>query len=193
MISSKAYTIIALPIHLCILLGIRRDLITLDEKGEYQWKNREIYDRTYVGENLQTRANHYSVSLGKIIQDQFSQSSDLLSTAFFFICLGSKDLYQFDHRIDLYEFRPKYFLLYNNICAHSIFDNSYLKILKIVPVKESNEEYVTIEFENEEYIKIQETHPNYLEFTLRSHSGELIEFHDLKENLIIDLNFKIIK
>ena len=82
MISSKAYTIIALPIHLCILLGIRRDLITLDEKGEYQWKNREIYDRTYVGENLQTRANHYSVSLGKIIQDQFSQSSDLLSTAF---------------------------------------------------------------------------------------------------------------
>ena len=193
MISSKAYTIIALPIHLCILLGIRRDLITLDEKGEYQWKNREIYDRTYVGENLPTRANHYSVSLGKIIQDQFSQSSDLLSTAFFFICLGSKDLYQFDHRIDLYEFRPKYFLLYNNICTHSIFDNSYLKILKIVPVKESNEEYVTIEFENEEYIKIQETHPNYLEFTLRSHSGELIEFHDLKENLIIDLNFKIIK
>ena len=68
-----------------------------------------------------------------------------------------------------------------------------MKILKIVPVKESNEEYVTIEFENEEYIKIHETHPNYLEFTLRSHSGELIEFHDLNENLIIDLNFKIIK
>ena len=94
--------------------------------------------------------------------------------------------------MNILEFRPKYFLLYNNICEHSIYDSKFLKILKIVHVKESKAEYMTIEFENEEYHSIQVSHPNYLEFTLRSHTGELIQFHNNQENVIIDLSFKMI-
>ena len=100
--------------------------------------------------------------------------------------------YYFDHAVNIYEFRPKYFLLYNNICEHSIYDSKFLRVLKIVPVKESDSEYVTLEFENEEYLKIQVSHPNFLEFVLRSHTGEMIQFHEKKENVIVDLSFKII-
>lgn len=82
MITSKAFTIISLLIHLFILIVIKRDLITLDEKWKYQWKNRDIYDRSYVSENLQTRLNDYSVNLNKILQEKFPQNSDLFSTPF---------------------------------------------------------------------------------------------------------------
>ena len=109
-----------------------------------------------------------------------------------FVGVNSDESYYFDHAVNVYEFRPKYFLLYNNICEHSIYDSKFLRVLKIVPVKESDSEYVTLEFANEEYLKIQVSHPNFLEFVLRSHTGELIQFHDKKENVIIDLSFKII-
>ena len=59
-----------------------------------------------------------------------------------------------------------------------------------MPVKESKAEYMTIEFENEEYHSIQVSHPNYLEFVLRSHTGELLEFANTIENVILDLSFK---
>ena len=61
----------------------------------------------------------------------------------------------------------------------------------MVPVKESNSEYVTIEFENNEYVGVQISHPNYLKFILRSHTGHLIYFENDNENVIIDLKFKI--
>ena len=37
-IQSSLYSIIELPIHLCILLGIKRNLISLNEDGEYHWE-----------------------------------------------------------------------------------------------------------------------------------------------------------
>ena len=57
---------------------------------------------------------------------------------------------------------PKYFLLYNNIRKYAIFGNKYLKILKIVPVRESGSKYITVEFDNEEYVGIIVSYPNYV-------------------------------
>ena len=79
---------------------------------------------------LETAPNRLKTCLWAVIAPKAIRPDFGLAPRFFFICLGSKDLYQFDHRIDLYELRPKYFLLYNNICSHSIFDNSYLKFPK---------------------------------------------------------------
>ena len=62
--------------------------------------------------------------------------------------------------------------------------------MKIIPIKNTDSEYITIEFENEEYIGIQVSHPNYLEFVLRSHTGKLLEFVNTIENVILDLSFK---
>ncbi len=120
------------------------------------------------------------------IQNKVKESVD----NYFFICLSTSDIYKFDHEINVNKFKPKYFLLYNNICQYSIFDTKYLPILKIIPIKNTDSEYITIEFKNEEYIGIQVSHPNYLEFVLRSHTGELLEFANTVENVILDLSFK---
>ena len=107
------------------------------------------------------------------------------------MCIRDRsDTYKFDHEINVNKFKPKYFLLYNNICQYSIFDTKYLPILKIIPIKNIDSEYITIEFKNDEYIGIQVSHPNYLEFVLRSHTGELLEFANTVENVILDLSFK---
>ena len=116
----------------------------------------------------------------------------MLEESIFFCLAAPGETYLFSHEMNIFEFRPKYFFLYNNVCEHSVFDNKYLKILKVVPVKESKSEYITVEFENEEYVGIQISYPNYLEFILRSHTGNLLEFSDEYENIIIDLAFKII-
>ena len=55
-----------------------------------------------------------------------------------FICSVGNDTYSCHHEMNLREFGPKYFLLYNNICEYAIFDNKYLKILKIVPEENKN-------------------------------------------------------
>ena len=189
-----------MPLQLSVLLGIRRDIIDVDNKGEYTWNNDHIhndnnyivmYNRIHLSNMIKSNANSYPLDLTELMKQQFSEDKQIFHNSFF-ICLSSGESYHFDHPINMSEFRPKYFLLYNNICEHSIYDNKFLRILKIIPVRESNSEYVTLEFENAEFVRIQISHPNYLEFTLRSHTGELIDFHDKDENVIIDLSFKII-
>ena len=189
-IQSSLYSIIALPVHLCILLGIKRNLISLNEDGEYHWENSILKDHVYMSSKIERISRNLSVDLVASIQQYLNSQKEVLNH-YYFICLSPNDTYYFYHEMNIHEFRPKYFLLYNNICEYSIFDTKYLKILKIVPVKESDSEYVTIEFENDEYVGVQISHPNYLEFILRSHTGQLIDFEKDDENVIIDLKFKI--
>ena len=189
-VQTKLYTIIALPLHLSILLGIKRNLIALNENGEYHWSNSNLQDHTYFSPKLRRISRNLSVDLVNSIKQKLDYRKEILDN-YHFICLSPNDIYHFYHEMNIHEFRPKYFLLYNNICKYSIFDSKYLQILKIVPVKESKSEYITIEFENEEYVGIQISHPNYLEFTIRSHTGELIDFEDNNGHVIIDLSFKI--
>ena len=143
-----------------------------------------------MSSKIEIISRNLSVDLVASIQQYLKSQQEILNH-YYFICVAPNDPYYFYHEMNIHEFRPKYFLLYNNICEYSIFDTKYLKILKIVPVKESDSEYVTIEFENDEYVGVQISHPNYLEFIPRSHTGQLIGFESDNENVIIDLKFKI--
>ena len=181
-----------LPLHLSILLGLKKDLISLNEKGDYHWGNVALHNRFQISTQMMNEADSKSINIVQLVKKSLSEPDPESFENSHFIGMNLDESYYFDHAVNVYEFRPKYFLLYNNICEHSIYDSKFLRVLKIVPVKESDSEYVTLEFENEEYLKIQVSHPNFLEFVLRSHTGELIQFHDKKENVIIDLSFKII-
>ena len=185
-------TIIVLPLHLSILLGLKKDLLSLNEKGDYHWGDVELYNRFQISTKMINEAESKSLNIVQLVKNSLSELDPEAFESSHFIGVNSDESYYFDHAVNIYEFRPKYFLLYNNICEHSIYDSKFLRVLKIVPVKESDSEYVTLEFENEEYFKIQVSHPNFLEFVLRSHTGEMIQFHDKKENVIVDLSFKII-
>ena len=191
LIKSTQSIIIVLPLHLSIILGVKKDFIGLNDKGEYFWGDVDISNRFYISPGMKMKAQQISKNMINLIKETLVEEKDLLKNGYF-ITLKGGDSYSFNHSLNIYEFKPKYFLLYNNICEHSIYDSKFLRILKIVPVRESLAEFMTIEFENEEYQKIQVSHPNYLEFTLRTHTGELVQFHDTKENVIIDLSFKIV-
>ena len=177
------------------MLGLRRDLISINNKGEYVWNDNAIEARSYISSKMKKFCSELSFDIMKELpQFRFIDSDmtpkEATPNDYFFICLSPSDIYLFDHDININEFKPKYFLLYNNICQYSIFDTKYLPILKIVPIRQSDSEYITIEFKNEEYIGIQTSHPNYLEFILRSHTGELLNFTNNKESVIVDLSFR---
>ena len=56
--------------------------------------------------------------------------------------------------------------------------------------KESNTKWKTISFKRDEFIKIQEKNPLYLEFSMRFPYGELVEFENDQDEVIIHLKIK---
>ena len=126
-IQSSLYSIIALPIQFCILLGIKRNLISLNEDGEYHWEKPILKNHVHVSSKIKRISQNLSVELVDPIQQYLKLQQEILNH-YYFICLVPNDPYYFYHEMNIHEFGPKYFLLYNNICEYSFFDTKYLKI-----------------------------------------------------------------
>ena len=109
---------------------------------------------------------------------------------FFYVALSSNDEFNFNQSINLGLHRPRYALVYNNIIEDSIVDNSYYKILKTIYFEESDSKWNTITYKNDEYKKVQEKTPLYLEFSLRLPSGDLVEFENDEDDVVINLKTK---
>ena len=109
---------------------------------------------------------------------------------FFYVALSSNDELNFNQSINLGLHRPRYALVYNNIIEDSIVDNNYYKILKTIYFEESNSKWSTITYKNDEYKKVQEKTPLYLEFSLRLPSGDLVEFENDEDDVVINLKTK---
>ena len=133
-------TIIVLPLHLSILLGLKKDLLSLNEKGDYHWGDVELYNRFQISTKMINEAESKSLNIVHLVKNSLSELDPEAFESSHFIGVNSDESYYFDHAVNIYEFRPKYFLLYNNICEHSIYDSKFLRVLKIVPVKESDSE-----------------------------------------------------
>ena len=118
-------------------------------------------------------------------------SNDLPVEDFFYIALSSNDVFQFPQSINLQLHRPRYALVYNNIIEDSIVDNSYYKILKTIYFEDSESKWKTITYKNDEFKKVQEKNPLYLEFSLRLPSGDLVEFENDEDDVVVTLKTKI--
>ena len=91
--------------------------------------------------------------------------------------------------MDMDVLRPDYMIAYSNIVSSSIIGGIYSKILRIIPVYKSDEDYVIKEFKHKEYIQLQNTEINEIEIELRSHDGLPISF-STKKDIILNLEFK---
>ena len=109
---------------------------------------------------------------------------------FFYIALSSNDVFNCQRSINLELHRPRYALVYNNIIEDSIVDNSYYKILKTIYFENSESKWKTITYKNDEFKKVQEKNPLYLEFSLRLPSGDLVEFENDEDDVVINLKTK---
>ena len=74
-----------------------------------------------------------------------------------------------------------------------IIDENYYKILKTIYFEESDSKWNTITYKNDEYKKFQEKTPLYLEFSLRLPSGDLVEFENDEDDVVINLKTKFVK
>ena len=109
---------------------------------------------------------------------------------FFYIALSSYDEFHIKRPINLQMHRPRYALVYNNIIEDSIVDNSYYKILKTIYFEDSESKWKTLTYKNDEYKKVHEKTPLYLEFALRLPSGDLVEFENNDDDVVINLKTK---
>ena len=110
---------------------------------------------------------------------------------FFYIAISSNDEYHVKRPLNLEIHRPRYALVYNNIIEDSIVDNSYYKILKTIYFEDSESRWKTISYKNDEYKNVQEKNPLYLEFALRLASGDLVEFENEEDDVVINLKTKL--
>jgi hypothetical protein len=90
----------------------------------------------------------------------------------------------FKNEIQLDYFIPKYLMLYGDFVNPSLVGGNLLKILKIIPIKESITKYVLYEIENKEFLELQNNVLDQMEFELRGHDGNFINFVSLYDVLL---------
>jgi hypothetical protein len=92
--------------------------------------------------------------------------------------------------INLDFLKPDYIIAYTNIVSPTIIGGIYSKILRIIPIKNSEVDYVVTEFHHKEYLELQNTEINEIEIELRAHDGTPIDF-GFNQDVILNLEFKV--
>ena len=97
-------------------------------------------------------------------------------------------IYTCKNSVNFNNCKPNYMMVYSNIVNGSIIGSTICNILKIVPTRKHEDQYVLNEFKHNEFYDLQNTEINEIEISLRSHDGELINFQT-NQNIIINLLF----
>ena len=102
---------------------------------------------------------------------------------------GNNFILEFKSSIDIDLLAPNYMIAYSNIVSSTIIGGSFNKILRIIPIFKSDDDYVIKEFHHKEYIELQNTEITEIEIELRAHDGTLVNFGS-KKDVILNLEFK---
>jgi hypothetical protein len=103
---------------------------------------------------------------------------------------NDKYIVNFKTSLNMDFLKPDYMIAYTNIVSSSIIGGIYSKILRIIPINKSEEDFVIKEFHHKEYIKLQNTEVSEIEIELRSHDGTLVNF-GTKKDVILNLEFAL--
>jgi hypothetical protein len=179
--------IIQLPIPLGNVIGMR--------KNDIQFNNKMIYNRTFKSDwyyncemtpkFLDTMNDKHNKSIYEYLNDH-----NYPVDGYFYLGISQNDKYIFKRPININFHRSNYGLINNNIISESIFNNKYYKILKSIFFEVTETSWKTISFERNDYINIQEKNPLFLEFSIRLPSGEIIEFENQDDEVILHLQVK---
>jgi hypothetical protein len=101
----------------------------------------------------------------------------------------NKYVLEFKSNINLDVLKPDYMIAYSNIVSSTIIGGAYNKILRIIPIYKSEDDYVIKEFHHKEYIELQNTEISEIEIELRAHDGTLVNFGN-KKDVILNLEFR---
>ena len=101
---------------------------------------------------------------------------------------ASPKLVDFPFPMNLDLLRPNYIMIYSNIVKSTIIGGNFAKVLKIVPLKSTDLNYVIQEFRTKEFTEIETTQIDVIEIQLRSHDGAYINFLS-HQDVILNLEF----
>lgn len=97
--------------------------------------------------------------------------------------------YQFTNPINLSALLPNYIFVYCNIIQPTLTGGKFAKILKMITIPNSENDYETLSFENLEFIPIEFQDISEIKFELRTHSGEKVYFSHPTDPVSINLMF----
>jgi hypothetical protein len=101
---------------------------------------------------------------------------------------GAPKVVDLVHPLNLDLLKPNYIMIYSNIVKSTAIAGNFAKILKIVPLKSTDLNYVIQEFRTKEFTEIETTQIDVIEIHLRSHDGAFINFLS-NQNVILNLEF----
>jgi len=108
----------------------------------------------------------------------------------FFVASNGGTTFTMNRPIDLNLFKPSYFMLYSKLVQPTAVSGNYMNILKIFPVAQTEQKYVIQEFKHREYLSLNNSDVKEIEFELRSHAGDLIQFcSKTTDTIILNLHF----
>ena len=179
--------IIQLPIPLGNVIGMRKNDIQFNNKMIYNhtFKSDWYYNCEMTPKFLDTMNDKHNKSIYEYLNDH-----NYPVDGYFYLGISRNDKYIFKRPINTNFHRPNYGLIYNNIISESILNNKYYKILKSIFFEVTETSWKTISFERNDYINIQEKNPLFLEFSIRLPSGEIIEFENQDDEVILHLQVK---
>jgi hypothetical protein len=103
---------------------------------------------------------------------------------------GDITTYVMQKPVDVDLFKPSYFMLYSKLVQPTAVSGNFMNILKIFPVAQNEQKYVIQEFKHREYLQLNNSDIKEIEFELRSHSGDLIQFcSKTTDTVILNLHF----
>ena len=90
--------------------------------------------------------------------------------------------------VDISLLKPNYIMVYSDIVKSTIIAGDFAKILKIVPLKSTDLNYVIQEFKTKEFTGLERTQIDVIEVNLRSHDGAFINFLT-NQDVVLNLEF----
>jgi len=91
-------------------------------------------------------------------------------------------------KLDLNYLKPNYIMMYSNLVKSTVVGGEYTQLLRIAPIKETDLEYVIMEFKHKEFYDLQNFELNTIEIELRAHDGHFINFVS-SQDVILNLEF----
>ena len=188
-VSTNEYAyVLQIPCSLGNMLGMKEEEINFDNEMVNNHHFKQIwlnYNVLYTTKFIDIVKKENNLSIYELLD-----KNNFPSKGFFYLAMSYNDQFNIKNELHLQMHHPRYAFIYNNIIEDSIVDNSYYKILKTVYFEDINSRWKTISYKNDEYKKIQKTNPIYLEFSLRLPSGDLVEFEDDEDVVIINLKIR---
>jgi|GEM_PF-6496746 len=105
------------------------------------------------------------------------------------LVLMENNSFTFNKEMQMNYLRPHYIMVYTNIVSRTIVGGSMSNILKVIPIKDTIDNYIIADFQNKDYYELQNTEIDTIEIQLRAHDGELINFAS-RLPTILNLEFR---